>query len=224
MKINFRHARRTPEGPRIAGHTRLGIHNKAGEGPALKRRSLWAVSLTCMLLGCATLKGPFESRGEERLQQSLEALERGDYRTAHEGLSWVAEHYSKDESGQQATLILAALELDPRNPGRRIAVGTDVAAAYLRAGDKPAWTQPLAQTLYLLGLELGAAEERVEKAEREAERAVSRLPALPGPTVSARIRTVEQERDRLARRVETLEKQLSEKDQELQRIKKTIRQ
>ena len=66
-------------------------------------------------------------------------------------------------------------------------------------------------------------KERVEKAEREAERAAARLPALPGPTVSARIRSVEQERDRLARRVDTLEKQLAEKDQELQRIKKTIR-
>lgn len=224
MKINFRHARRTPEGPRIAGSMGLGIHNESGEGSALKRRSLSAVALTCMLLGCATLKAPFESQGEARLQQALEALGRGDYRTAHEGLSWVVQHHSTDASGQQATLVLAALELDPRNPGRRIAVGTDVAGTYLRTGDKPMWTQPVAQTLYLLGLELGAAEERVEKAEREAERAASRLPALPGPTVSARIRTVEQERDRLARRVDTLEKQLSEKDQELQRIKKTIRQ
>jgi hypothetical protein len=187
-------------------------------------RSLWAVALTCLLVGCATLKAPFESRAEQRFEQALEALGRGDYRAAHEGFAWVAQYYSKEELGQQATLILAALELDPRNPGRRIEVGADVAATYLRGGDKPAWTQPVAQTLYLLGLELGSAEERAEKAEREAERAASRLPALPGPSVSARIRSVEQERDRLARRVEGLEKQLGEKDQELQRIKKTIRQ
>jgi TolA-binding protein len=190
----------------------------------LKRRSVWAVVMTSLLLGCATLKAPFETRGEDRFQQALQALGRGDYRTAHEGLSWVAQNYAEDDYGRRATLILAAVELDPRNPGRRIAVGTDVAANYLRLSDAAPWTQPLAQTLYLLGLELGAAEDRVEKAEREAERAQSRLPALPGPSVSARIRNVEQERDRLARRVETLEKQLSEKDQELQRIKKTIRQ
>jgi hypothetical protein len=190
----------------------------------LKRGSMWAVALAGLLLGCATLKAPFESDdGEARLEQALAALGRGDYRAAHEGLSWVAQHYPKEDYGQQATLTLAALELDPRNPGRRIGVGTDVAGNYLRDPNNPAWTQPIAQTLYLLGVELGAAEERVEKAEREAERAAARLPALPGPTVSARIRGVEQERDRLARRVEALEKQLADKDQELQRIKKTIR-
>jgi hypothetical protein len=223
MKFFFRHARRTPRARGLQGTGSGEFHSKVGEGPALSR-SLWAVALTCLLVGCATLKAPFESRAEERFEHALEALGRGDYRTAHEGLSWVVQYHSKEELGQQATLILAALELDPRNPGRRIGVGTDVAATYLREADEPDWTQPIAQTLYLLGLELGAAEERAEKAEREAERAVSRLPALPGPSVSARIRTVEQERDRLGRRVETLEKQLAEKDQELQRIKKTIRQ
>ena len=224
MKFFFRRARRSPRARGLQGTGSWEFHFKAGEGPALKRRSLWAVAVTCLLVGCATLRAPFESRAEERFEQALAALGRGDYRSAHEGFSWVAQYHSKDELGQQATLILAALELDPRNPGRRIEVGADVAATYLRAGDEAAWTRPVAQTLYLLGLELGAAEERAEKAEREAERAVSRLPALPGPSVSARIRNVEQERDRLARRVESLEKQLAEKDQELQRIKKTIRQ
>jgi hypothetical protein len=187
------------------------------------RGSIWAVALVGLLTGCATLREPFQDDGEERLEAALAALARGDYRTAHDGLSAVAQQFPNDDEGRQAVLALAALELDPRNPGRRIAMGADVAANYLRMADNDAWTQPIAQTLYLLGLELGAAEERVEKAEREAERAAARLPALPGPTVSARIRSVEQERDRLSRRVETLEKQLAEKDQELQRIKKTIR-
>lgn len=187
------------------------------------RRSILAVALVGLSLGCATLRAPFETGPEERFEQALAALGRGDYRTAHEGFTWIAQKYPKDRYGHQAMLALAAVEMDPRNPGRRIPVGTEVAATYLRTADTPPWTQPLAQTLYLLGLELGAAEERVEKAEREAERAAARLPALPGPTVSARIRTVEQDRDRLARRVEALEKQLADKDQELQRIKKTIR-
>ncbi len=189
----------------------------------MKRRSIWAVAFAGLLLGCATLKGPLESRGEKRLEEALEALARGDYRTAHEGLSWVAEHDADDRHGQQAVLTLAALEMDPRNPARRIAVGADVAATYLRMSETPAWTLPVAQTFYLLGLELGSAEDRVERAEREAERAAARLPALPGPSVAARIRAIEQERDRLAKRVTDLEKQLSEQEQELQRIKKTIR-
>ena len=189
----------------------------------MKRGLTWAVAIAGLLTGCATLKAPLESRGEKRFEEAISALARGDYRTAHEGLTWVAQHDAADTHGQQALLILAALELDPRNPARRIAAGTDVAASYLNLAEKPAWTNPVAQTLYLLGLELGAAEERAEKAEREAERAAARLPSLPGPTVSARIRTIEQERERLSKRVETLEKQLQEKELELERIKKTIR-
>ena len=188
----------------------------------MKRRSMWAVAMVGLLLGCATLKAPFESESQKRYEEALRALERGDFRSAHEGLSWVVQHDSDDSHGQQAMLVLAALEMDPRNPSRRITVGADVAANYLRL-HTPKWTQPIAQTLYLLGLELGSAEDRVERAEREAERAAARLPALPGPSVAARIRTIEQERERLTRRVETLEKQLTEKEQELERIKKTIR-
>ena len=189
----------------------------------MKRASIWALAVAGLLTGCATLKASLESRGEERFEQSLAALARGDYRAAHEGLSWVARNDPDEKHGRRALLVLAALELDPRNPARRIAVGADVAASYLELSERAPWTDPLAQTLYLLGLELGAAEERVEKAEREAERVAARLPELPGPTVAARIRNVEQERDRLKTRVETLEKQLDEKEQELQRIRKTIR-
>ena len=186
---------------------------------------MWAVAVAGLLVGCATLKAPLESRGEKRFEEALAALARGDYRTAHEGLTWVAQNDSDDDHGQQAQLILAALDLDPRNPERRIAQGADIAASYLARSDKEEpWTVPVAQTLYLLGLELGAAEDRVEKAEREAERAnAARLPSLPGPSVMARIRTLDQERERLSKRVGDLEKQLQEKEAELERIKKTIR-
>jgi hypothetical protein len=185
---------------------------------------LWAVAVAGLLVGCATLKAPLESRGEQRFEEALAALGRGDYRSAHEGFTWVAQNERDDDHGQHALLILAALELDPRNPERRIAQGADVAASYLGVPDKEEnWTVPVAQTLYLLGLELGAAEERVEKAEREAERAAARLPSLPGPSVAARIRALDQERERLSKRVSDLEKQLQEKETELERIKKTIR-
>lgn len=215
------HASSAPEGPRIAGH---GGGNLQKWGvPALMRGSIWVVAAAGLLVGCATLKAPLESRGEKRFEQGLEALSRGDYRTAQEHLTWVVQNDSDKKHGKQAMLTLAALEMDPRNPARRIGVGADVVATYLSLPEKPAWTQPVAQTLYLLSLELGAAEERAERAEREAERVAARLPALPGPTVTARLRTAEQERDRLRSRVDTLEKELAEKVQELERIKKTIR-
>jgi hypothetical protein len=189
----------------------------------LKRGSLWAVGIAGLLVSCATLKAPFESSAEERFDQGLEALARGEYPVAYGHLSWVAEHHSHEKYGQQALLALAAMELDPRNQSRRIEVGADMAANYLRLPEKPLWTQPVAQTLYLLSLELGAAEERAERAERQAERVAEKLPNLPGPSVTAKLRTTEQERERLARRVDALEKQLQEKEQELERIKKTIR-
>ena len=116
MNINFDHAssraagghrrynggRKQGQGPRVAGLTARGIHRKIGEGPALKRGSMWAVALAGLLVSCATLKAPFESSGEERLDLALEALGRGDYRTAHEGLSWVAQKYPQEkvEKGQ----------------------------------------------------------------------------------------------------------------------------
>lgn len=189
----------------------------------MKRSSIGALVFAGLLAGCATLKAPFESRGQERLEQGLEALARSDYRTAHEHLTWVLQNDPDDEHGRRAMLVLAALEMDPRNPQRRIGAGADYVAAYLGAPDRATWTQPIAQTLYLLSLELGAAEERAARAERAAERAQAQLPALPGPTVTARLRSAEQERDRLRTRVETLEKELAEKEQELERIKKTIR-
>jgi hypothetical protein len=173
-----------------------------------------------LFMGCATLSSSLESRGEKRFELGLEALGRGDYRLAHEQLSWVAQHYAHEQVGQRALLTLAALEIDPRNPGRRINVAADLAASYLRLPENTPWMRPVAQTLYLLGLEM-AAEDRADD-KRDSARA--RLPALPGPSVTARVRAAEQERDRLARRVESLEKQLSEKEQELERIRKTIRQ
>ena len=188
----------------------------------MKRSWIWAVACAGLLAGCATLSRPLQSRGETEYREGLAALARGEYRQAYERLAWVTQHYGHEAIGQQALLAMAALELDPRNPARRMPVGADLAASYLRLPRKAEWTQPVAQTLYLLALELGAAEDRAERAQRQAERA-SRLPTLPGPTVSARLRTVEQERERLAKRVDTLEKQLAEKDQELERIKKTIR-
>ena len=69
----------------------------------------------------------------------------------------------------------------------------------------------------------GDAEDRVEKAEAAQANRPRELPKLPGPTVTARIKTVEQDRDRLAKRVTALEAQLADKDRELERIRKTIR-
>lgn len=230
------------------------------------RPLLAATLLAGAVAGCATLYGGREPDPEERLAQALNALEREDYRTAFDGLVWVYSHYPTEPVGQQALLALAAAEMDPRNPSRRLGVGSELAASYLGLPATPNWTEPVAETLYLLALELGAAEMRVARAEAEREQAEAGrarariearqaqaetrraeveaqraeveaqraeaearqargaaeaapprpLPRLPGPPVTARMRELERERDRLAGRVTELER-------ELERIRRTLR-
>ncbi|HEX7051552.1 MAG TPA: hypothetical protein VF188_15200 [Longimicrobiales bacterium] len=218
--------------------------------------------LTVLLTGCALVYGSRQPDPEERLARGLAALDREDYRSAFDDLVWVYTHFPDEPEGRRALLALAAAELDPRNPSRRLGVGSDLVADYLRTPGTPSWTHPVAETVYLLALELGAAETRVAEAEMEREeaeqesaeargeatrarrqaqraeaeaqrarRAEARaerarrgaqaappgpLPQLPGPPVTARIRELQRERDRLAQRVQALER-------ELERIRKTLR-
>jgi hypothetical protein len=191
-------------------------------GTKMKRAAFVVAMLAGWLAGCATLSSVTTSSAEKRFDSGVRALASGDYATAHKDLAWVAEHYPDKDEGQRALLILAALEMDPRNPARRAEVGADLAATFLRLPERDSWVDPVAQTMYLLGLELGAAEERAQRAERAAE-AQRELPKLPGPTVSARIKSIEQERDRLQVRVTSLEEQVGGLQRELERIRKTIK-
>jgi hypothetical protein len=190
----------------------------------MRRAIVLVAAVTAALIGCATFGSVVRSDADKRFDAGVRALENGDYATARTHLAWVAEHFNDKTVGQRALLIMAALEMDPRNPTRRTDVGSDMAASFLRLPERDTWVDPIAQTLYLQSIELGAAEERAERAERDAEQHREReLPKLPGPTVSARIKAVEADRDRLAQRVTALEAQLADKDRELERIRKTIK-
>src|SRR5262245_20474560 len=103
---------------------------------------------------CATINSVFHSNADERFNAGMVALSRGDFAQARTDLGWIAEHYPDDKIGQQALLIVAALEMDPRNPRRRLSVGSDLAGSYLKLDDKERWTEPVAQSLYLLAMEL----------------------------------------------------------------------
>lgn len=193
-------------------------------------RNLVAVgALTIVLAACATLNPFVESSAEARFDRGMRALERGDYAQASLDLGWVATHHADDKVGRHALLAVSALEMDPRNPKRRLALGADLTQAYLLNRGIEDWTLPIARTLHLLALELGAAEDRVAAAEAEKERAEARL-TLPGPSVPERMKAIRDERDRFSRRVQQLEQQLAtaeknlaEKDKELERIRKTIK-
>lgn len=183
------------------------------------RRATLLVGATALLMaGCATIKPRQQPDGDQRFKNGLAALTAGNFPGARSEFSWLSEHNADELVGQRALLILAALEMDPRNPERHSDVGSDLAAGFLQKGTRDTWVDPVAQTLYLLGLELGAEERAAQQPQARP------LPKLTGPTVTARIRTVEQERDRLTKRISALEEQLAQKDRELERIRKTIKQ
>src|SRR5688500_11973887 len=201
------------------------------------RYSALATGLLALALpACATFDTVLGSKADDQFENGIVALQRGDFESASKSLSWVIERHRDEPVGQQALLVVSALEMDPRNPSRRLALGADLAGAYLQNKNRPEWSRPVAQTLYLLALEMGATEERLAEAEaekREAERKVEiGLPSLPttSSTVPARLRALSDERDKLARRVELLEsqvadrdKKLDEKEKELERIRKTLK-
>jgi hypothetical protein len=214
------------------------VENQGEE--SMTRRLLLPVLVAGAMTGCATLRavtdrGPTES--EQRLEQGLTALKAGEYESAYEHLLWVAGNHEAEAVGRQALLALTAAELDPRNPNRRLGVAAGLAARYLRGEAPGGWTEPVAESIYLIALELGALEERVAQAEAERLAAERRartggsaqasppraLPTLPGRTVPDRIRDVEAERDRLRQRVTQLETRLARSEQELERVRRTLR-
>lgn len=197
----------------------------------MRYKALATGMLALALPACATIDTMFGSKSgsDDRFAEGLAAAQRGDFPAAHRALSWVIENHGSEPIGQRALLTVAALEMDPRNPQRRLALGADLAGAYLSTRTED-WSQPVAQTLYLIALELGAAEERLAQAEadrRDAERRadVIDLPRLPAAstTVPARMKVLTEERDKLAKKVEQLEKDVAEKDKELERIRKTLK-
>lgn len=112
-----------------------------------------------LLAGCAT--APTTDSGlepSEHLSTGLVALEEADYNIAYDNLLEVRSVCGDSPLGQQALLVLAAAELDPRNPQRQIELAAEFAAHYLGLPNRAAWAQPLAESLYLLSMEIGASD------------------------------------------------------------------
>lgn len=117
--------------------------------------------LTLLLLvgGCTMLqqaRSP-ELDAERRLQLGLASLDAGMYAEAFDELSWVYSRCAGYAASHQALAGLAAIELDPRNPAGREAVGAELLGRLIQHSGPPAWTRPLAESAYLMALALGAA-------------------------------------------------------------------
>jgi hypothetical protein len=196
----------------------------------MRYSALAAGLLALAVTACASLG--LGKNGEDHYDAGLRAFKAGDYAAATEHLSLVAGPEPEDKEGRQALLMLAALEMDTRNPKRRLALGSDHAGTYLRLKETEPWTSAIAQTLYLLSVELGSAEERAAQAEADKQQAEAIVDGLPKDFQSwpQRLRTSEDQREKLVKKVEQLteqvaerDKKLVEKDKELERIKKTLK-
>ncbi len=169
------------------------------------------VLLAGLTAGCAALGIDHGRMDPERdLQRALHAWRIGDYDAARGGLLEVYGGFADRPVGQRALLALAATEIDPRNPDRRLDFASAFAARYLREPDAPEWAQPLAEALYLLAVDLGG-------------QAAGAVPVLPGPPLATRLRELEARGDSLEARVSALEHRLAERERELERIRKTLK-
>ena len=187
--------------------------------------------LVMALTSCATLHDTFfDSSVESRFRAADAAWERSDFTKASEDLRWIASRHADDDEGRRALLMLAAIELDPRNPQRRIQEGQALTSAYLERRGAGSWAQPVARTLNLMAEELYAVTQRIADAEATRDSALAEGPRERATTIPGRLRDLQEERDRLARRVTQLqqqlsasEKKLSDREKELERIRKTLK-
>lgn len=237
----------------------------------MRRRPPWLLpALIAGIAGCASLRtGGDPEEARDRLAEAAAELERGDFRSAYPELSWIYSRCPHAVQGREALLLMAASELDPRNDARRVDVASALSAEYLALPAAPPLRRPIAQTLYLLGLELGASvpSQPLRSAHGEAVTELRRdcrsetgeppatpvsaaarpsttggtaaanqlatptwLPELPGASVPTRIAALTAERDSLAAQVQALVQQLNQLQQrvaqqqeELERIRKTLR-
>lgn len=224
-----------------------------------------ALALALFASGCAGRTGtlPGSESARERLDRGLAALHRDDYRGGLRDLAWVYERCYPRTAGQEALLVMAAVELDPRNPYRRLDVGSELAARFLERPGPWSWARPVAEALYLVGSELrGSADDSSEQPApgmvRPASaavppagppaglapaasdcgalppdadaRTIALVPTLPVPPVADYLDRVRRDQRALITRADSLEShlqslqaQLAAKEQELERIRQTLK-
>ena len=108
----------------------------------------------CSLAGTGS---PTGDAGRARaLEYGLAALDDGDYAGAAEQFAPVAAICPVDELGSRALLLLAASELDGRNPDGRANAAAELAAFHLSRNGRDAWSGALAEELYVIAVDLGA--------------------------------------------------------------------
>lgn len=183
------------------------------------KRILWSI-LIVALSACGVTRGVPVITPEERLNFGLAAWRVGNLDLATMELSQLATDPATAELGGRAQLLLAALELDPRNASQAPANGAALLAELLGRPSVSNSTRSLGEVLYLLARDLGAA----------APRDTSLLPRLPGIPLATQLDGLRQERDEQQLEITRLQQDLKARDgeidkltKELERIRKALR-
>ncbi len=99
---------------------------------------------------------PPQQRAPGELAAALDALAKRNYDAAYAHLLDVVELCGGTPLGQQALLLIAAAELDPRNPDPRRGLAVQSAALLLDEIQDGSWLRQFTESLYLISLRLGA--------------------------------------------------------------------
>jgi hypothetical protein len=111
-------------------------------------------ALAVLILACAPAVNP-PPLTPTPIAAASAAIDAGEFEAARSLLVPRATCTASPE-GREALLLLASLELDPRNERRSPSAALGFASVYLRLPDTPAPGRTLARSLYLLALELDA--------------------------------------------------------------------
>ncbi|MDH4044003.1 MAG: hypothetical protein OEY20_01505 [Gemmatimonadota bacterium] len=156
-----------------------------------------------LLLACTRTGGGEAPNPRAGMTAALAALDRGDVETAAADLERVLSSGAKGTDVQHATLLGAVLYLHPRNPKRNPDRAAELAARYVTDPDAGLGETELGMALFELALDMGG--------NPRPEAVGGPLPKLPGGVRSN------------AERIRQLEAQIQRLQQELARIRQTLK-
>lgn len=180
------------------------------------------LALIVLLAGCATLRGGSDAKTQ--YQAGLDALARRDFSAAVAGLDAASRSGDRDLA-RRAMLMLATVHLDPDNPVRDPAAAGEAAARLLERAEPGSAEYLTAGMLERVAHATGDMVQDLEAATAERDRAWAHIDSL-----QIRVGAIEGQRDSVERRIQrlemvgdSLEKELKKTTQELERIRRVIR-
>lgn len=205
------------------------------------------------LVACASFRSrkSAPSPAEIHYGSAVAALDSADFVSARADLTWLVGRCEAGSRGARALLLLASAELDARNPDRSPHRAAQLAARYLELPGAAGDDLPVAQSLYLLALDLGGSPGAPSpRADADSSQVTlpplaprfqrcddsvtvvdsASLPAYPGTTVARRMAELQrllQERTdslRVARAgMAARDRKIEELQAEIERIRKLLK-